>query len=277
MKNTTGLPDPGSYLLGGGCMFGAFVDSTTQLRTSGWFDLGNSPSISLEVDSETVEHESSRTGIKEVDVELTTKRTVSMTFSLDEINDRNLSLWVGGDEASFTNPGRTYTASNLPLSTSVTLGQWYDLVDNTGARMYDLQATPTFRETAGPTTLVLDTDYTVDAKWGRVFLKTTATNIADGEALDYSYTPDGSEVATLDEVRALGGGEKELAILFISENAQGEKQREYVFHRVNLTANGSLDLIGDDFSQMSFDGAIKKSILADPLAPYYRVRDFLGS
>lgn len=276
-KNLTGLPTPGDYLLGGGRLYGAFVNVVTQLPDSGWFDLGNSPAVSLSVETETKEHESSRTGIKEVDAEITTKQKVAMSFTLDEANDANMALWLGGSEASFTNPGRTFTATNLELAASVTLGRWYDLIDDTGARMYDLQATPTFRESGTPTSLVLDTDYEVDAKWGRIFLKADATNIADGEALDYSYTPAGTEVTTLDEVRALGGGEQLLALLFISENAQGAKQREYQFHRVTLAANGEFELIGDDFSGMQFDGAIKKSIIADAASPYYRIRDFVGS
>ena len=276
-KNTTGLPNPGDYLLGGGCLFGALVDATTQLPTGGWLDLGNSPSFSLSVESETQEHDSSRTGIRETDLEITTKQKVSIAFTLDEINDYNLAMFLGGTEASYTNPGRTYTATNLQLSASVTLGTWIDIVDNTGARMYDLKATPTFREVSGPTALVADTDYTLDSKWGRIFLKTTATNIADGEALDYSYTPAGTEVQTLDEVRALGGGEQERALLFIGENAQGAKQTEYQFHRVVVTADGELDLIGEDFAEMSFTGSVKKSILADANAPFYRRRDYVGS
>lgn len=276
-KNLTGLPTPGDYLLGGGCLFGAFVSDVTQLPISGWFDLGNAPAVSLTVETETKEHESSRTGIKEVDAEITTKQKVAMSFTLDEANDANMALWLGGSEASFTNPGKTFTAVDVALFTSVTLGRWYDIVDDTGARMYDLKATPTFNEAGTPTLLVVDVDYTLDAKWGRIFLKSTATGIADGEDLEYSYVPTGAEATTLDEVRALGGGEKQLALLFISENAQGAKQREYQFHRVTLAANGEFELIGDDFSGMQFDGAIKKSVLADANAPYYRIRDYVGS
>ena len=276
-KNITGLPTPGDYLLGGGQLYGALVDAVTQKPSGGWFDLGNSPSVSLNVETETKEHESSRTGIKEVDAEITTKQKVSMSFTLDESNDRNMALWLGGSEASFTNPGRTFTAVDVVLQVSVTLGRWYDIVDDGGDKMYDLKATPTFREAGTPTTLVEGTDYTLDVKWGRIFLKADAVNIAAGEDLDYAYVPAGTEATTLDEVRALGGGEQQLALLFISENAQGAKQREYQFHRVTLAANGEFELIGDDFSGMQFDGAIKKSVLADSNTPYYRIRDFVGS
>ena len=279
-KNTTGLPTPGDYLLGGGELFGSIVDSTTELPVGGWFDLGNAPAVTLSVETETKEHDSSRTGIKEVDLELTVKQKVAISFTLDERNDRNLALWLGGSTATFTNPGKTYTATNddvAGVAGNTVLGRWYDLVDSTGARMYDLQATPTFRETVGTTALVLDTDYTVDAKWGRVFLKSTATNIADGETFDWSYTPTGTEVTTLDEVRALGGGEQLLAIKFIGENAQGAEQDEYQFHRVVLAANGEHELVGEDFATMQFDGAVKKSIIADVASPYYRVRDYVGS
>lgn len=273
--NTTGLATPGDYYLGRGKLFYATVDSSTgKPDTDGWRYLGNCPEFNMTLERETLEHESSQEGVKTVDKEVLVSLKMSISFSLDEINDQNLSLWVAGETATHTNPAIAGFSATVQ-STSVLLGRWYDIVNGSGERAYDIDtAKLTLTETGTPTTLVEDTDYILDAKMGRVFLLTTATGIADGEEMDAALTADAS-ASPVEEVRALTSTvQLSGALKFISENpTNGDKQKEWQFHTVNISANGDFGLISDDFAVMQFEGAVQSNALADSAAPYVRMRD----
>src|SRR5262245_43608037 len=137
-KNTSGLPNTGDYVLGRGKVYGALIDTVTEKPTAaGWRDLGNAPEFTLSLETEKLEHQSSMEGLKVVDKEVTLSQKMSIGFSLDEINDQNLSEWLSGETASHTNTAIA-GFSNVTQSSAVVLGRWYDLVNGSGERAYDI-------------------------------------------------------------------------------------------------------------------------------------------
>lgn len=276
-RNTTGLAQPEQYALGRGKVFYAAIDSTTgKPDDSGWRFMGNCPAFSVTIEREALEHESSQSGLKVTDKTVTQKLSVSLQFDLDEINDENLALWSAGETATHTNPAIAGFSANV-ITDAAVLGRWYDIVNSAGERAYDIDATKLTvrRDPSGtPATLVKDTDYTVDTKMGRIFLLTTSGTVVDGDEVDVALSADAG-ASPVYEVRALTSSDLlSGALKFIQENpANGDKQREYQFHTVDIAPDGDFSLIGDDWATLSFSGSVQKNELADIDAPYYRVRD----
>lgn len=277
--NTTGLPNTGDYNLGRGIVYVAELLLGVP-DDAGWRDLGNAPEFNVTNEVETLEHQSSRQGLKVTDKEVIISQKVSLAFQLDEINFQNLALLFSGSSVSEPDINPAIAGFGPIDQTSVagaTLGRYYDIRDGiaqTGLRAYDIDKTLlTVNETSGaPVLLVEDVDYTVDEKMGRVFLLTGAVNIIDGEPFSVTLTADAG-AASADEVRALTQTNVTVALKFIAENpANNDVQREYQFHQVGLKADGDFALIGDEFTTMGFTAVAEAQPLADPDSPTVTIR-----
>lgn len=262
-SNTTGLPQTKDYSLGRGKLYIAKLNvATGRPDASGWRDIGNVPAFTTSVDVEELLHQSSQAGLKVTDKRVVVSQTLNFSFSMDETSSQNMALFFSGDTALVTNPAVAgFTA--VVLTTSAKLGRWYDIVNSAGVRAVDLTpANVTAREAGTPTTLVLNTDYRLDTKMGRIFLLSTATGIADGETLDVALAADTGASAQLDQVKALTKSAEQLVLKFIAENpANNDQQVELEFHSVTLSADGDLSLIGDDWITMQVTGTAQQETL----------------
>ncbi len=264
--NTTGKPDTRDYLLGRGIVYLAVLDANSLPLE--YRDLGNSPAFSITVESEELLHQASRTGLRVTDKRITLSQDISMTFQLDELSHDNLALFFTGTIASITNPavaGVGSMASPIAITTNVVLGRWYDLkTAYTGAgnpTAFSATSVPKIRRTSGtPMDLVLDTDYEIDREMGRVFIKSSAVNVVAGDDIGWYSAADATAPATLQVMRALKGSVQNYALKFIAENpANSAEKIEYEFHSVQLSADGDLALIGDEFSVAGFSGSAQKN------------------
>ena len=262
-SNTTGLPQTKDYSLGRGKLYIAKLNvATGKPDASGWRDIGNVPAFTTSVDVEELLHQSSQAGLKVTDKRVVVSQTLNFSFSMDETSSQNMALFFSGDTALVTNPAVAgFTA--VVLTTSAKLGRWYDIVNSAGVRAVDITpANVTAREAGTPTTLVLNTDYRLDTKMGRIFLLSTATGIADGETLDVALAADAGASAQLDQVKALTKSAEQLVLKFIAENpANNDQQVELEFHSVTLSADGDLSLIGDDWITMQVTGTAQQETL----------------
>ena len=278
-KNTTGLPNTGDYSLGRGTVYeSGIVTATEKPDDNGWRDLGNCPEFTVSIETEKLEHKSSRAGLQVVDKEVILSQKMAIAFTLDELNDENVANFLSGTTASHTNVAIAgFTI--IEMVALVVLGRWYDIVNAAGERAYDIEtADLQLDETSGaPVLLVEGTDYTLDLKMARIFLLSTATNIAAGEPMSVTLTANaGAKV--VEEVRGMTQGNIIRAVKFIGENpANANKQREHQFHKVTLSSEGDLPLIGDEYATMQFSGTVESSVLADADAPFVRVRDHADS
>lgn len=278
-KNLTGLPNTGDYTLGRGIVYESAIDSTTEKPDDGgWRDLGNATEFNVSIETEKLEHKSSRAGLQVVDKEVVLSQKMTINFSLDELNDENVASFLSGETAAHTNAAIAGFGDYTMVAT-VVLGRWYDIVASTGERAYDVETGDVvLTETSGaPQALTENTDYTLDLKMGRIFLLSTATNIAAGEPLNVTLTAEAT-ASPVEEVRGMTQGNLIRAVKFIGENpANSNKQREYQFHKVTLSSEGDLSLIGDEYAVMAFSGTVESSVLADADAPYVRIRDHAQS
>lgn len=277
--NTTGVPKTEDYNLGRGVLYFAELDSTTQ-RPIAYRDLGNSPDFKISIDLESLEHQSSRQGLKVVDKQVVISQKCSVTFSLDEVNHENLSAFFSGEKSTHTNVSVAGFAEHLMVADGdLEVGRWYDIVNSSGSRAYDIDATKLNVDTneTVQVTLVKDTDYTLDATMGRIFIKSTstkaATAISAGKGLQVTLTADAT-AAAVNEVRTLNSTGIIGALKFIGANpADEDKQTEYQFHKVTLKASGEFALIGDDWTQMTFSAAAESNTLASSTSPTLTIRN----
>jgi hypothetical protein len=79
--------------------------------------------------------------------------------------------------------------------------------------------------------------------------------ITDGDVLGFEIGTAATVGQDLDQVNALTQADVTGALLFIQTNAcdQGNKS-EYLFHKVSLSSDGDLPLIGDEIQTASFTG-----------------------
>lgn len=264
--NSTGKPDTRDYFLGRGIIYLAELDAN--LLPKEYRDLGNSPAFSITVESEELLHQLSRTGLRVTDKRITLSQDISLSFQLDEISHDNLALFFTGTTNSVTNPavaGQGTMMAPIAITTDVVKGRWYDLkTAYTGAgtpTAFSADSVPKIRRTSGtPMDLVLNTDYEIDRQMGRVFIKSDAVNVAAGDDIGWYSAADASAPATLQLMKALKGTIKDYALKFIAENpANSSEKIEYEFHSVQISADGDLALIGDEFSAAGFTGSAQKN------------------
>lgn len=264
--NTTGKPDTRDYFLGRGIIYLSELDSNSLPKE--WRDLGNSPAFSITVESEELLHQSSRTGLRVTDKRITLSQDISLSFQIDEISHDNLALFFTGTTASITNPavaGVGSMGSPVAITASLVLGRWYDLktaYDGSGnPTAFTADSVPKIRRTSGtPMDLVINTDYEIDRAMGRVFIKHNAVNAAAGDDIGWYSAADASAPATLQQMKALKGTVKDYALKFIAENpANSAEKVEYEFHSVQISADGDLSLIGDEFAVAGFTGSAQKN------------------
>jgi len=267
--NTTGTPNTEDYNLGRGKLY---FSALTASLPGAWRDMGNCPEFNLSIEVETLEHQSSREGLKVVDKEVTISQKLTCTFTLDEVNDENLAAIFSGEKASYTNAAVAGFASYEAIE-SVELGRWYEIKDSNGVRAYDIDTADLDVDNGtDDTDCVEGTDYTLNLDMGLIFFHSDATGIVAGEAVDLTLTADAG-AKEVHEVRGLTQTGVVGALKFVSENpANNDKMTEFNFHKITLKGDGDFSLIGDDWTQMPFTAAAEKNETASPDSPTLTIR-----
>ena len=267
--NDLGTPNTNDYNLGRGVVYFALLD--TDGTPLGYRDLGNAPEFNISVESETLEHQSSREGLKKTDKEVVISQKVNLSLTLDEINFQNLALLFAGETAAHTNVAVAGFSEHAMIA-SLVKGQWYDIVNSSGERAYDISADDLTVKIDGGATLTKDTDYTVDEKMGRLFFLSGSGNTSDTDTIDVTLAAN-AQAGDVDEVQALTKTAVQGALKFVGKNpAASDHQTEYQFHQVSLKAEGDFSLIGDEFTTMGFTAVAEANENADAASPTLTIR-----
>lgn len=111
-------PNSDNYTLGKGTV--AFNRKVSGSYT-GYRDLGNAPSLTMNVDISNLDHYSSRSGLRSKDKTVVQEVTPVLNFGLDEITDKNFAMSLLGLETSSSQ------TAEACVSTSVTVGSTLDI------------------------------------------------------------------------------------------------------------------------------------------------------
>ena len=224
-------------------------------------DLGNCPEFSYSIPVEELDHYSSRGGLKTKDKKIISQVSPAVSFTLDELTPDNVALLTLSDIEEITQVAATITGETKPGYKGKRI-----ILEN---RNID-PATVVVKE--GATTLVLDTDYTIDLikkddKIGRILILETATITADGVDLIIDYDTLG---ATYKKLKGVAQTIIEGSLRFVSDNPVGNQQ-ELLIHKASITPAGDTAMIGDDWSTLGFAGEILKDEVDHPNSPYFDI------
>lgn len=261
--NTTGMANTNEYVLGRGIVRLALIDSTTGLPL-GFRDLGNCPQFRINMTTEELKHFSSRQGLRVADKRVVLSQEINFTFQLDEINQQNYALFFTGENESVTNPavaGVGGAMDRQSLVTDVVQGQWYVMRDEDSlvrASFEDGTGVVIYNEAT--MMAVASTEYTLDPEAGLVFIHADAAGVSDGDELTWYSAAQAGAPAKLQQMEALQGSQLDYCLEFIQVNpANGDEQRVFEFHSVNISADSDHDLIGDAFSLLNFKGTAQSN------------------
>lgn len=269
--NATGTPSVNNLLYGRGALY--FYTLASDLSGPG-IHLGNAPSFSVTDTVETLDHKTSLDGSSAIDKQVVTSQKVEVKFTLDEFTFDNLALFLSGDTTVFANGVAIAGFAERTLVTSVVLGRWYDIVDSAGVRVFNINAADVTIESPNGTAKALTTDYLIDTKFGRIFIKTAADGgtIIAGNAIQCALAAKAG-AGTVDQVRALTQTAVSGMLKFIGLNAaQGGELVEWQSHKVTLKADGDMALIGQDWATLGLTGALEANpTLGGTASPYFTV------
>jgi len=250
-------PNTDNYTLGKGVVFfDQLVDGVFQ----GERDLGNAPAFTFNIALETLEHFSSRGGLKAKDKEIISQITPGLAFTLDEVNKENLALLTLGDTTLVTQTSGSAVAEEVVAHLDLRSDLAYRGVSNV-----------VVKDETDTTTYVLDTDYKIDTtlsddKIGRIFIMSSGS-ITEGDTLHIDYDYAG---LTYTNISAFANTQITGKLRFVSDNPAGQQQELEVW-TVSLVPAGDTALIGDDWSTLGFTGEILKDETNHPLSPYMNI------
>lgn len=219
--------------------FDPYVSASNQTLT-GEIDLGNAPEFTISIETNTLDHYSSREAVRTKDqaVELEVNRSGS--FTLDSITATVIALFVGGAESSVSQASATDTTTTIATATG---GRWYKMGATSG--------NPTgVRGITGVTIsgATLTTDYLVDGDEGRIYIVPGGGLAGDTNVVVTYDVP----AKSIPRVASSNSAVKVGALRFVSDNTVGANRNWYMPY-VKLTANGDMTMIGEDWAQAGFN------------------------
>lgn len=273
--NTSGLPSTENLYLGRGAIELGVINSTTG-KASDFRQVGNANAFALNLEVEKLEHRSSRSGVRSIDREIILEMKVGVSITMDEVMDfDNLALFLSGDaETGVANPATSSFTDQLQVA-SAKKGRSFTIINAAGAHLMDVKGTVVVKSGAlgggvGAASTLAAGDYTIDRVWGTVFLKETASH-TDGHAIWITYTTT-SGIAAIDRVTMLTKTKQSAFLRFKGINPANSDRKVLVeLHSVSLSANGDLNLLGEEFGELSLNGVAERNETGYPTAPVGRI------
>lgn len=213
---------------------------TSGTNALGFRDLGNVPSLKLELQTDVVQHKESRTGQRLTDLRLTRGVTAKITMTLESFNLANLAMLLYG--TTTTDNAATVTAEVAP--TGLVSGDMFSLAHPL------VNAVTSVVDSAGsPATLSLGTDYTVTAG-GLITVTSTITTFT--QPLKTTYTYFTQSISPMFKQPPV-----ERYLRFSGLNTTNANNPSVVeLYRVIFDPVGNLDLINDDVDKFDLEGSV---------------------
>ena len=199
--------------------------------------LGDTPGFTVGISSEQTDVYSSDDPVAEKIVSVVRNIERTATITCQDFSLENLAIFLLGDVTSLTQ-----TASEVADEEAiVNKGEWYQLGGGIGAKdvsSVSIQAAKVKADTY--VALAADTDYTLDAKNGRVFMLTDVVKF--NNPIKFTYTP---RAATYAQVQTSNTKTIEGSLRFRSDNTEGGN-RDLYGPNVIIRPNGEIELKSRD-------------------------------
>jgi hypothetical protein len=266
-------PVPHLPMLGKGSILVDIFDSN-QNPTGALHHLGNCTKLELDIKDDIAELYQSLTSTPSLIASAVKKRQPKITiegtdFAADHIGIAQMSA----GPTSLATAAATFTTETLAAANVPKKGRFF----KTANMNIDNVTTPPVVK-SGATTLVAGTslttgDYFVaDPVTGMIYIPAGSTEV-DANALTVTYN---TLVGTFNQV---AGGTVPFVrghILFVPDPVDGQAIQLDAW-RVNLSPNGKIGLIADDYGNWTLDGNILDDTANHPLAPFFQYTFFTGT
>lgn len=250
-----------NYVVGRGRLYFDQFLSGSNTSVAGEMYFGNTPELTMNTDSETLDHYSSESGLRNLDMTILLEMTQGGTFTCDEINMDNLALFFLGDKSVMTQTQVTGKKEIIPV---LKKGRYVQLGTSettpTGVRdITNLQIVVASSDAAisigdgdistipGATVLPLTSNVEADLMMGRLYIEIDAPDVGPNMQAAVQYDVNAqSRTLIIGKSTMIYG-----SLRFISDNPVGS-QKDYYFPKVALQPDGDYALKGDDWQVMSF-------------------------
>ncbi|MGA1831675.1 hypothetical protein [Rhizobium wenxiniae] len=237
----------------GSMLFAKFLPGT---QTPGPFrEFGNCPEGTLNRESETMPHYSSRQGKRVLDEEIAIQSTLAGTLTFDDMKMENQAYFWMNDVTKLTTTALTDQVANYPTVKSGDLYQLGMSDANPSGHRNVTAVVVTDGAVSNPKTFAVDVDYILDATLGTIYI--TAGSEADGENIKVEF----DVAASTREQIITGETQIEGALKFIADNPVGPNT-DIIIPRARLSPNGDFALVADpestDFQTMSLSISVLK-------------------
>lgn len=216
---------------------------------TGELDVGNA--IAFTINAPAIEKKE-RKGFRNDNYAKTIKSVITkveqdLKFTLTDINRKNLTMAMFGVDADYTQSAGDNTAS--PEDIVAIDDKWVKLV----SRSLDEATPPVVKDETDTTTYVLDTDYEIDYRVGRIKVL-SGGSISDGDTLHVGstwlaitggYKIDGLEVNKL-----------EAYIRLIGEDQANSRNCEVIVYKAQIEPGGDMNWLSEDYVDLEFTGKI---------------------
>lgn len=231
------LDSPKKYVLGKGEVY---FD-----QGSGERYLGNTTEFNITIESENLDHFDSDNGIRVKDDSVVLEITRTGSLITDDISKENLALFFLGDVSTVTQVATPVVDEQI---NDVKKGYFYQ-IGKTTANPQGVRNVGSVTVTKAPSTsLVLNTDYTLDTALGRIRILDSSVTVVDGDDLLVDYTP---AAVSRDRVTTSNSASLTGSLRFVAKNPKGT-QRDMYIPNVTLRPEGDFALKGDDWQSMGF-------------------------
>ena len=219
--------------------------------------IGNCPGFTVSVESEKFEHFSSTSGIQTKDLTVTKSVNFNAQVTCDDIQAENLALFLAGTSGTLTQVATPVTNEAIVVKK----GYHYQLglVGSNDVGVREVSSV-VVTNVAGDVTYALNTDYTVDADSGMIYIKPNST-ITNGQTIHVDYTP---AAGTRSLVESGTSGAIDAELFFVADNANGDN-RDLRIPLCSIAPSGELPFItGDEIGQMTFDIGVSTKDTSTP-------------
>jgi len=201
--------------------------------------VGNVPSLSVNLDTDVVEHKESTTGKRLPDLRLTREQRATVQMTLEDINSDNLALMLHGTKRTIASSAVT----NEAMPTAMAVGSLYK------AAQEGLSAISVVDSAGTPATLVLNTHYkVVDAAFGLIEILNIASFVQPFK-INYTY-------AARTQVPIFDAAATERYIRYHGLNTANTNKKVLVeIYRVLFDPAQNMQLINDDVAQWEMTGS----------------------
>ena len=249
-------------MLGKGSLLCDVFDASGNL--AGYQHLGNVTKCEQEIKDDQAKLYQSINATPSLIATAVKKRDVMLSITGTDFSFQHLAIAMmaaGGAETTLSTGTTPVVAEPLASATATKKGKYFATIGrNIG----------TVSVKQGVTTLVAGTDYVVvDALEGLIYFPLTS-GVVDTTAVTVDYTP------TAISMSQVAGGVAPFVkarLRFVPDPTDG-KRVGVEWWQVNLSPNGKLGLIADDYGNWELDGMVLNDAANHPNAPYFLMTDY---